>query len=564
MRIRSVEIVGGGPGGLYLALLLRGRAPSVAVTVHERTRPEETFGFGVGFTGATLRQLAAADPESHAALLLAAHPNPRAEFVLPSGRAPVQLRGNVAIERARLLTLLVKRADEEGVVLRWGSEPRAEELLESGSLVVAADGAGSATRERFATRLGATIEEGAGRYIWCAADTCLPQSIYATAETAAGTFVAHAYPYSADRSTFLVESEVATLAAAGLERELAAGHSDEKSLALLQEAFAEILGPARLIGNRSQWRGFRTVQLERWHDGNLVLLGDAAHTAHYSVGSGTKIAMEDSIALADALCGEPEERAAFARYEAARRPPVSRLQQISRRSQLWWEAFPRRAHLPARQLALAFLTRTGNVGFGDVEVVDPGVLAAAASSAGADGHSREEILRLPLEHARRAIDGRLIGPSLGAWRSACPVVTAEQAGDADPDPPYVQVGGPVEVAAARERFPGSILAAVLDADGVEAWAPGAEARVEAARRCLAAGCDGVHLEGAARSRSALLDRLELAERLRLETDGLVAADCPVQYVDDAVIAIAAGRVDLISLEEGSVGKEGAPRERQAA
>ena len=563
MKMRSVEIVGGGPGGLYLALLLRRREPGVAVTVHERTRPEETFGFGVGFTGATLRQLAAADPESHAALLLAAHPNPRAEFVLPGGRAPVLLRGNVAIERARLLELLVKRAEEQGVELRWGSEARTDDLATGDAVVVAADGAGSATRERLAARLGATIAEGAGRYIWCGADSCLPQSIYATAETEFGTFVAHAYPYVADRSTFLVEAEAETLARAGLGRELEPGQSDEAALALLQDAFAEVLGPARLIGNGSQWRGFRTVRLERWHDDGVVLLGDAAHTAHYSLGSGTKIAMEDSIALANALCAEPDARAAFARYEAARRPPVSRLQQISRRSQLWWETFPRRAHLPPRQLAFAFLTRTGNVGLDDVEDYDPEVLAAAATSYGADGHSREAILEHPLAHARRTLGGRLIGPSPGLWPSACPVLSLDATLDADLDPPFVRVDDPAEIAAARERFPDSILAAVASVDGVETWGETGDAEIASARRALKAGADAIHLEGAARSRGALLDRLELGERLRLETGALVSASCPARYIDDGIIAIAAGRVDLIAAEQDCA-KERSTRECQAA
>jgi anthraniloyl-CoA monooxygenase len=341
------------------------------------------------------------------------------------------------------------------------------------------------------------------------------------------------------------------------------GSSDEGALRLLQLAFAEILGPARLIGNRSQWRAFRTVRLERWHEAGVVLLGDAAHTAHYSLGSGTKIAMEDSIALAEALTEEPDERTAFVRYEAARRPPVSRLQHISRRSQLWWETFPRRAHLPPRQLALAFLTRTGNVGFDEVEEHDPEVLAAAASSYGAEGHSREAILGRPLEHARRTLGGRLIGAGIGPWQSACPIVGLDRAAEADVDPPFVRVDDPEDAATARDRFPESLLTVALDVDGIDAWGATGDAAVAAVRRWLTTtGCDGVHLEGAARGRNALLDRLELAERLRLEADGLVSVSCPIQYVDDGIIAIAAGRVDLITPEENV--KEGAPYECQAA
>jgi hypothetical protein len=179
-----------------------------------------------------------------------------------------------------------------------------------------------------------------------------------------GLFVAHAYPYARNRSTFLIEVDEVTWRTAGLASLDAAtpvGETDQGSVSLLESAFIDDLGGRGLLTNRTRWGRFATIGLESWSSGNTVLLGDAAHTAHYTLGSGTKLALEDSIALAAALTGEASLQAAFASYEAARRPPVERFKRLAARSQAWWDSYRLRADLPVERLALSYMTRSGNL-----------------------------------------------------------------------------------------------------------------------------------------------------------------------------------------------------------
>ena len=204
--------------------------------------------------------------------------------------------------------------------------------------------------------------------------------MFAPAETEHGTFVTHAYPYSDGQSTFLIETDEQTWRRAGFEattEQTPSDASDLSSLRYLQQAFAGQLGGHALIGNRTRWTRFRTVRCQRWSSERTVLLGDAAHTAHYSIGSGTKLAMEDAIALVEAMDAEPDAAGAFSRYEAVRRGPVGRLQELARRSQLWWESFPSRLNVPVEQLMVAYMTRAGNVPLGRFAATNPEVLATA-------------------------------------------------------------------------------------------------------------------------------------------------------------------------------------------
>jgi anthraniloyl-CoA monooxygenase len=519
--MRHIEIIGGGPGGLYLALLLSASPRRWSIRVHETTLPADTFGFGVGFTGSTLRAFRRADADSHDAILAMGQGNPYLEFQLASGNARIRTKGNVGLERAALLRELWQRVERAGVDLEVGRSAGARDLSDA-DLIVGADGAGSRVRSEFQAELGATVEQGRGLYLWCGADVELPRTIFAVAQTEAGAFVTHAYPYAPGRSTFLVETDDATWSRSGLQAAATAcrgGETDSVSLRYLETAFASVLGGASLIGNRTQWRRFRTVRTRHWHHENVVLLGDAAHTAHYSVGSGTKMAMEDAIHLADALNSEADVRAAFVRYAARRRPAVRRLQVIAGRSQEWWESFPSRLHLPVEQIALGFLTRTGHVRIPDIAQHDPEILEGAAAAVGADAATVDGILAAPLTVGSRRLPHRLLGPG---WSGIDPHFTGNGSS------PGIRVAAP----AAR--------------DVKAPWGPAGDAVVGDADRLLKEGADVLRLVGVDGTRASLLRRLDMAERFRLQLGARVAVDADPGQLPDVAGAIAAGKSDLVT------------------
>ncbi|MGH3967751.1 MAG: FAD-dependent monooxygenase, partial [Mycobacterium sp.] len=337
--------------------------PDWSVIVHERAQGSgDTFGFGVVLTESTMNNLTQADPESAAEIRAVSHSGHALRLI--RGRERIDLHGprNLAVARSSLLEVLTGHALAAGVVVNTGQEVDGVAL--DADVVIAADGVRSAIREKFATELGVEIGTGRSRYLWCGADFALQDSIFAPVRTHDGLFVAHAYPYAQDRSTFLIETDDATWESAGMrasERATPPARSDEYSLRYMQDAFAEYLEGHRLLGNRSRWLRFSTVHLRRWSHENVVLIGDAAHTAHYTLGSGTKLAMEDAIALSNALLTEPDVPTAFARYEESRRPSVEAFQRLAERSQRWWESFRLRLDQPVTTLALGFLTRAGNI-----------------------------------------------------------------------------------------------------------------------------------------------------------------------------------------------------------
>ncbi len=374
MHLDRVAVLGGGPGGLYAARLLKLARPQCEVVVHEQGVPDETFGFGVGLAARTQRRLAEADPASLDDILANAWAHDMRMRV--GGReAGMDVSSLVAVGRAELLAALQRHAEDAGVKLEFGTRRAASEL--DADLVIAADGVGSATRA--AGDFGAEVETGSGWYLWAGTDVALDHALFAPERTEHGVFVTHAYPYATDRSTFLVETDEATWRSAGFDATTAAlgpDASDEVALDYLSDVFADHLDGHRLIGNRTRWLQFRTVRCARWHSGRTVLLGDAAHTAHYSVGSGTKLAMEDAIALVSALeAGDLET--ALCDYEDARRPAVTRIQDIAERSRRWWETFPERLDLPVEQLLVAYMSRAGNVPLDRFAAGSPDVVCVA-------------------------------------------------------------------------------------------------------------------------------------------------------------------------------------------
>jgi anthraniloyl-CoA monooxygenase len=519
MQLRRVAVLGGGPGGLYAARLLKLAHPSCEVIVHEQGEPDATFGFGVGLAAGTQRNLELADPETLRDILAAGC---RHDMTMQVGGRIVRVHNDrlIGIARTELLAVLQRHAEKAGVRLEYGARRRAEDL--DADIVVAADGISSATRE--SAQIGGNVEVGRGLYLWCGTDFALADAVFAPVKTEHGTFVTHAYPYSGGRSTFLIETDEQTWRRAGFEtstEQTPSDASDLASLRYLQEAFAGQLQGRSLIGNRTRWLRFRTVRCEHWSCGRTVLLGDAAHTAHFSIGSGTKLAMEDAIGLVKALGAEPDAARAFDRYEATRRPAVERLQELARRSQLWWESFPLRLHVPAGQLMVAYMTRAGNVPLDRLATTNPDVVSSALDQYAGLIPKTPKTRRSPQ-----------IPADLTSWILERPLRYRGR------------------------QFPHRALAA--GPDGVDLptitdvvadpWGEAADAVVLRARRAREAGASGFRFTGPA-DRPSVLTRMDLAERVRTEVGGLIVVDGPAELRDDLAAGLVSARADLVCLTE---------------
>ncbi|SEG83651.1 2-polyprenyl-6-methoxyphenol hydroxylase [Thermomonospora echinospora] len=360
-----IGIIGGGPGGLYTAVLAKRLDPRHEVVVWERDAADRTYGFGVIFSDPALEVIGRADPRTRAAL---------EPWLVRWNRMSVHHRGEAfttaglgfaAIARVSLLAVLRRWCLRSGVtVLHGRPAPPLERLAAECDLVVAADGAHSATRTGRAGRFGTTLRPCALRYAWLGADRAFDGMSFMIAETAGGPVVAHAYPYADGRSTFLVEARAD---AAPAQESVQAPAVDR-----IARLFGEHLGGASLTAGRSRWSRFAVVRNRTWWDGNVVLLGDAAHTTHYSIGSGTALAMGDAVALTTALREHSGLPAALAAYEAARRPVAERMQQVAQASLEWFEGIDAELAAGLPGLATALFTRGGRVSLADVrDLEDP-------------------------------------------------------------------------------------------------------------------------------------------------------------------------------------------------
>jgi anthraniloyl-CoA monooxygenase len=522
VKLRRVAVLGGGPGGLYAARLMKLAQPECDVVVYEQGVPDKTFGFGVGLAAGTQRNLAAADPDSLRDIVAGGYRHDM-QMRVRGCTTTVHSDALIGVARTGLLAVLQQHAERSGVVLKFGERQQVEDL--DAELVIAADGVNSATRGARPDAFGATVHQGGALYLWAATDFALEHAIFEPVETEYGTFVTHAYPYCADRSTFLIEIDEQTWRRAGLDADtgrLASDANDENSLRYLEQVFSDVLQGHPLIGNRTQWLRFRTVRADRWHSDHVVLLGDAAHTAHYSIGSGTKLAMEDAIELVAALDTADELPDALRTYEALRRPAVERLQGLARRSQHWWDSFPERLDLQVDRLMVAYMSRAGNVPLARFAHSSPDVVRRAltdyagnAPDAVAAADPEAWVLDRPLRAADRSFASRRVLPE-----ALPPVRDEDSAG----------VG-----AVARLRVGAG-----------NAWSPSGDAVVARARRLADGGCAGFWLVGPD-DRDEVLDRLDLGERIRRATGLLTIAAVPDEYQADAAAALVSARLDLVDL-----------------
>ncbi|MGW6458099.1 oxidoreductase [Streptomyces sp. NPDC055078] len=380
-----IAIIGGGPGGLYFAALAKQLDPTREITVWERNAAADTFGFGVVFSDETLDGIRHADPSVFAAL--------EGDFARWSD-IDIHYRGTVrtsgghgfaAISRKRLLEILQNRCAELGVDVRYSTiAPAAGELAADYDLVVAADGVNSATRAEHADVFGPSLDGRDCRFMWLATDRVLEAFTFIVEETPYGPVQVHAYPFSSERSTFIVEMNEDTWRRAGFAEFAARDHppgvSDEDSVARCAELLGGFLDGAALLTNNSKWLRFTTVRNTTWRHGNIVLLGDAAHTAHFSIGSGTKLAMEDSLALAAAIEARPDDlTGALEAYETARRPVVESTQRAAQASLEWFETIEHPIGQEPDQFAFNLLTRSRRVTHGNLRLRDPEYTAALDS-----------------------------------------------------------------------------------------------------------------------------------------------------------------------------------------
>jgi anthraniloyl-CoA monooxygenase len=354
----KIAVIGGGPGGLYFALLTKKARPDWQVVVHEQNRADDTFGFGVVFSDETLDEFLVRDPESYARIREAfAYWD---DIIIRYRGEEIRCGGNgfAGCSRIALLTILQARCREVGVELHFESVIDDPAVLDGFDIVVASDGVNSRLRERFQDELKPSVKLNRNKFTWMGSTRPLDAFTYFFKETAHGVICAHTYQYEAGRSTWIFEMAPEVWAAHGFDQ-----MGETESARALEALFAEELDGHPLIINRSLWRSFPRIGCERWWAGNTVLLGDAKATAHYSIGSGTKLAMECAIALSDAVLAKAETsvEAAFQAYDAARRTPVEVTQHNADVSMAWFEHMARNFDMKPRQFAMVVMCRAKSI-----------------------------------------------------------------------------------------------------------------------------------------------------------------------------------------------------------
>ncbi|HET9384486.1 MAG TPA: bifunctional salicylyl-CoA 5-hydroxylase/oxidoreductase [Gemmatimonadales bacterium] len=363
----KIVAIGGGPAALYFGILMKEADSAHEITILERNRLDDTFGFGVVFSDATQNNLAAADPETYDSL---SHEFFHWDDIEVHYRNQVIRSGGhgfSGVSRRTLLENLGRRCKALGVCLEVGKDVKDVEVYrQNADLLIGSDGFYSTVRERYAEHFQPSMDERPNRFVWLGTTRPFPAFTFYFKRDKHGLWRVHAYQYEPGHSTFIVEATEQTWRAAGLDRA-----SEDDTVKFCEALFKEELEGHRLLKNRSLWRNFVTIKNANWSHENVVLVGDAAHTAHFSVGSGTKLAIEDAIALSRALQRERDVPAALAAYEAERRPAVESLQRAAQVSLQWFEDTERYMNLEPLQFAFNLLTRSLRITHDNLKVRDP-------------------------------------------------------------------------------------------------------------------------------------------------------------------------------------------------
>jgi 2-polyprenyl-6-methoxyphenol hydroxylase-like FAD-dependent oxidoreductase len=517
-----VAVAGGGPGGLFFATLIRRADPSIEVTVFERNRADDTFGFGVVFSDRTLAGIHEADPVLREALEEHGRHWDEIEIRLKGERVRCGGNGMAAIVRKTLLALMQARARDAGAELRFSTEVALEDL--SGyDLVVAADGTGSKIREQLDHGdLGTEVETATAKFIWFGTDYLFDGLTFVHERGPDGVFAVHGYPISDQISTFIVETDEATWRRAGLDEfdtTQPPGVSDLVSQQYLEKLFADQIDGKRLLANNSRWGNFRTRRTRRWHTMRprpMVLLGDAAHTAHFSVGSGTKMAMEDAVALSRALSGHGDDLgAALLAYEEAAQPSVRKIQDSARPSLSWWEHFGQYHDVfEPWQFAYHFLSRS---------ITDARIARRAPEFVDASHHG------WVAEHGAEPLETPF---TARGWSASSRLVAVSRADDGTP----TGVAGSTELPLSRSALTGAWGAVIA--------APESEADLSTTYEELAAtATDGPVL--VAVHGGTPLTRTLVCERARMVEEIPALLVDPGVDRDLALTAVLSGRADLV-------------------
>jgi len=362
----KVSVIGGGPGGLYFALLAKKAWPRWEITVYERNRPDDTFGFGVVFSDQTLDTFKACDPVTYERI--------RRRFAY-WGDVDVVYKGEVlrsggngfcGCSRVALLNILQDRGRELGVQMRFQREVEGLEELGDSDLIVVADGINSRIREKYKEHFQPSLDLRPNKFTWLGSTRPLDAFKYFFRETPQGVLLAHCYQYEADRSTWVIEMDERTWRNFGFD-----GMGEQEMIPTLEKVFSQELDGHPLIANRSLWRNFPNITNKTWVRGNAVLVGDAKATAHFSIGSGTKLAMEDAIALFEAFKEHSDVKTALTVYDTARREEVEKTQHAANVSLAWFEHLKRYWGMEPVQFAFGVMSRSKQITWENLELRDP-------------------------------------------------------------------------------------------------------------------------------------------------------------------------------------------------
>ena len=363
----KINVIGGGPAGLYFAILMKKAQASHRIKIYERNGPNDTFGWGVVFSGKTLANLRAADEDSHAEITKQFAAWDNVDVVHRDTKVSIHGNSFSGIARLQLLKILQRRAEQLGVEIEFHTEIHdIERLRNDCDLLLAADGVNSTVRSRYAEQFQPELDFRANRYIWYGTNQLFHGLTLTFRENDAGVFAAHSYKFNPTTSTFIVECDPQTWERAGFER-----LNDEDTRAYLKEVFARDLQGHKLLSNNSKWINFLLVKNRNWFFENVVLIGDALHTAHFSIGSGTKLAMEDAIALAESFQQNSSVSEALTNFATTRRPVIQDYQAAAFDSMVWFENARQYMHLTPMELAYTLMTRSGRVSYEELKRRDP-------------------------------------------------------------------------------------------------------------------------------------------------------------------------------------------------